>query len=36
MREAAANLNVSSGVGSKSACERRCARQLLILTCLVV
>jgi hypothetical protein len=36
MRELATNLSVSGGVGSKSTCERRCARRLLILVCLVV
>jgi hypothetical protein len=36
MREAAANLSMSDGVGSKLAYERRCARRLLILVCLVV
>jgi hypothetical protein len=36
MREAAANFSVSGGVGSKSTCERQCARRLLTLGCLVV
>jgi hypothetical protein len=36
MREAAANLGVSGGVGCKLAYKRRCARRLLTLVCLVV
>jgi hypothetical protein len=36
MREAAANLSVSDGVGSKLAYGRRCVRRLLTLVCLVV
>jgi hypothetical protein len=36
MREAAANLGVSGGVGSKLTYEHRCARRLLTLVCLVL
>jgi hypothetical protein len=36
MREAAANLGVSGGVGSKLTCDCGCVRWLLTLVCLVV